>query len=168
MYGSSYTQRRTREFDLLHDIVRQTRSAFIDVTRRPQPQADIAEDDGADRTERSVVYSKQLRQQQQQLTAAAIAATVAPVAGAATAASSSSSLLSSSLLSAHPLIPSLFSLPAVPANSSAASALAAVKAAGPSAAEHDWLRHRALQLSEAMAALELPDTGRIVLSFDEL
>ena len=31
LYGSSYTNRRTREADLLHDIVRQTRSNFIDV-----------------------------------------------------------------------------------------------------------------------------------------
>jgi hypothetical protein len=158
VYSSSYTQRRTREFDLLHDIVRQTRSAFIDVTRRQQ--ADIAEEE-AERSERSVIYNKQIKQQQQTLQSAA--ATAPPVAAAV-----SSSLLASSLLSAHSLIPSLFSLPLAPANSSVASAVAAVKAAGLSAADREWLRRRATEMSEAIGQLELPDTGRIVLSFDEL
>ena len=165
VYGSSYTGRRTRELELLHDIVRQTRGAFIDVSRRQQT-ADVAED-GAERSERSGAYSRQIRQQQQQQqqqTAAAVPSS------ALAAAAASSSLLpsSSSLLSAHPVIPSPFSLPAAPASSSVASALAAVKAAGLTAADRDWLRRRAGELTRAMEALQLPDAGTIVLSFDQL
>lgn len=34
-YGSSYAQRKTKEYDILNDIVKQTRNNFIDVSSKP-------------------------------------------------------------------------------------------------------------------------------------
>lgn len=53
-YGTSYTNRKTREYDLLNDIVKQTRHNFIDVS------AKSAQLDEEDLIERGQKYAKNL------------------------------------------------------------------------------------------------------------
>ena len=143
VYGSSYTNRRTREFDLLHDIVRQTRSAFIDVSQKP-----VAIDE-EDMTERSTLYSKHLQALQAQPT------TAAAVPAAA--------LLTSTLLGGATL-PSLFALPIGAVGGS--GELAGTREV--TAEEREWMVAAAREMTAAIEGTRLKDVGKIVRTFEEL
>jgi hypothetical protein len=54
VYGTSFTNRKTQEYDLLHEIVQSTRSNFIDVSAKTDQL------DDEDIQERSQKYQKQL------------------------------------------------------------------------------------------------------------
>jgi len=152
VYGSSYTNRRTKELDLLHDIVRHTRGAFIDVAQRPQQ---IHEEDI---TERSTIYSKHIQLIQQQPTPhhTTHSATPAPPP--------SSSLLSSTLLSHTSAVPSLFALPV----GGGAGDVEGWSKGVVSIEEREWVTAVAREVTSAIEGARLKDVGKIVLSFEEL
>mmetsp|Transcript_8582 Transcript_8582/g.16413 ORF Transcript_8582/g.16413 Transcript_8582/m.16413 type:complete len:189 (+) Transcript_8582:82-648(+) len=53
VYGTSYTNKKTKEYNFLHDIVTKTRSDFIDVSQQPQDVTDNMDD-------RTEIYAKRL------------------------------------------------------------------------------------------------------------
>jgi hypothetical protein len=57
IYGSSYTDRKTKEFDFMHNLVEKTQHNFIDVSQRPLVLDDI------DVEEKSHEYEQRLREQ---------------------------------------------------------------------------------------------------------
>lgn len=56
-YGTSFTNKKTQEFDILHHIVAQTRNNFIDVSQSPTQLLDAVES-----ADRSNVYTQHLSQ----------------------------------------------------------------------------------------------------------
>ena len=156
VYGSSYTNRRSKEFDLLHDIVRQTRSAFIDIAQKPHA---IHEEDAQ---ERSTLYTRHIALQQTQTQTQGQGGGVA-VTGGAAAVGGGSSLLAAHLLSAGPLVPSVFHVP-----SEGGVEWLTVSGGRLGAEERRWVVQVAAEMTAAIEGAALKDTGRIVLAFDDL
>ena len=182
LYGSSYTNRRTREVDLLHDIVRQTRSNFIDVATSAssaQLSSSAAASSAAasppptgkqstEREERSRVYATNINKITQPTTDRADREKA--TAGAAVTSHLSSSLLTSSLLAAPPVVVSLLALPLpLSATASSGSSLAELlSAAALRPSDRRWLLSRAQQVSEAITEAHIATPSRLVLAFEEL
>ena len=183
LYGSSYTNRRTREADILHDIVRQTRQNFIDVataaasTLTPTTTATASTHTAAagsrygggergeeEREEKSRMYTANLNKPPHSSSDRKEAA--------GTSTHLPSSLLTSSLLAAPPVVASLLSLPLPPAltsNTSAGTALAdLLYAAALHAGERQWLLTQSQLVSGAVAETHIASPSKLVLAFEEL
>jgi len=76
VYGTSYTNRKTREYDLLNDIVKQTRGAFIDVSAKG---GTLDEDDLLERGQKYVNNLADIPLHAQATPNAAAAASFGPV-----------------------------------------------------------------------------------------
>ena len=158
VYGSSYTNRRSREFDLLHDIVKQTRNAFIDVGVKAAGGG-IDEEDLA---ERSMLYTRQL-----QLMGSGAGEVAAPTGGIGAAAGMAGVVLGGSTLAGGGMgVPSMFALPT--AGSGGVSVEDVVRSGGVTVSEREWLNAVAKQVTAAVDSVRLRDTGKLVLSFEEL
>ena len=198
LYGSSYTNRRTREADILHDIVRQTRRNFIDVANNaaaaaPAPAhsepaaattagaaagaryATTGERLAEEREERSRAYTAGLNKRTQ-LAADDRGDRDRKESGTTAAAAShlSSSLLTSSLLASPPTVVSLLSMPLPSAllafDGSANAALAELMADGSiRTRDRHWLLSQSQLVSAAVAEAHIAaNPGKLVLAFDEL
>ena len=180
LYGSSYTNRRTREADILHDIVRQTRSNFIDVansnsattatttTTTTDSKYGTGERVAEEREERSRIYATNINKHTQ--LAADSRSDRERRAAPTTAPHLSSSLLTSSLLAAPPVVLSLLSLP-LPFTSTHASGAALadlLSAALVRAGDRHWLLSQSQLVSGAIAELQVASPAKLVLAFDEL
>jgi hypothetical protein len=149
-YGTSYTNRKTKEYDLLQDIVKQTRQNFIDVAAR--------EHTGDDITEREDRYNKQL---------AGLTAFSPSSSGGAAAQLAQSSLLA--LFPPTAPVAAAASLPKPAETNDDINLL--FNDASISAANFTCISHAASQVHDALTAMRAAIVGhnkRLVLSFEEL
>jgi len=185
VYGSSYTNRKNKEYDLLHDIVKQTKSSFIDVGGRGAGMGMLEEEDAV---ERSQVYARKI--EDLNVTSAAAAAAVS--AHSAQQSQQQPSLLSSSL--GHSALPhTIFDLPLPAFNAPITAAhdaapyspsssfpsslppvlvllVSTLAAPMSSATTSDcvWVAHAAATVGSSLSTVKLKDSGKIVLTFEEL